>query len=85
MGIGVVFSAIAVFIYQGLIVLASGFLGTVLIESQITNIGAIGSVLIMALGLNLLEVTKIKVANFLPAVFIPMIYYICQSLLGFAA
>ena len=31
------------------------------------------------------EVTKIKVANFLPAVFIPMIYYICQSLLGFAA
>lgn len=82
MGIGVAFSAAAVFLYQGLITLASGFLGSVLVTDQITNIGAIGSVLIMALGLNMLEITKIKVANFLPAVFIPMGYYIVQSLLG---
>ena len=81
MGIGVVVSAVAVFIYQGVITLASGFLGSVLVDGQITNIGAIGSVLIIALGLNMLEITKIKVANFLPAIFIPMIYYIAQSLL----
>lgn len=80
MGIGVIFSAVAVFIYQGVITIASGFLGNLLIESQITNIGAIGSVLIIALGLNMLEITKIKVANFLPAIFIPMLYYIVQSL-----
>lgn len=85
MGIGVAFSAVAVFLYQGVITLASGFLGSSLVESQITNIGAIGSVLIMALGLNMLEITHIKVANFLPAVFIPMVYYIAQSLLGFAS
>ena len=85
MGIGVAFSAVAVFLYQGVITLASGFLGSSLVESQITNIGAIGSVLIMALGLNMLEITHIKVANFLPAVFIPMGYYIAQSLLGFAS
>lgn len=85
MGIGVAFSAAAVLIYQGVITLASGFLGSVLVESQITNIGAIGSVLIMVLGLNMLEITKIKVANFLPAIFIPMIYYIGQSLLGYAS
>lgn len=84
MGIGVIFSAVAVFVYQGVITLASGFLGNLLIESQITNIGAIGSVLIIALGTNMLEITKIKVANFLPAIFIPMIYYIGQSLLGLA-
>lgn len=84
MGIGVIFSAVAVLLYQGIITLASGFLGTLLIETQITNIGAIGSVLIIALGLNMLEITKIKVANFLPAIFIPMIYYIVQSLLGVA-
>ncbi|MBE6025037.1 MAG: DUF554 domain-containing protein [Cellulosilyticum sp.] len=82
MGIGVIFSAIAVFLYQGMITLASGFLGNLLVEVQITNIGAIGSVLIIALGLNMLEITKIKVANFLPALFIPMIYYIVLSLVG---
>ena len=79
MGIGVVFSALAVFLYQGVITMASGFLGSVLVEAQITNIGAIGSVLIIALGLNMLEITRIKVANFLPAIFIPMIYYVVQS------
>ena len=84
MGIGVIFSAVAVFIYQGIITLASGFLGSVLIEAQIINIGAIGSVLIIALGLNMLEITRIKVANFLPAIFIPMVYYVVQSLLGMA-
>lgn len=82
MGIGVAVSAIAVFLYQGAITLASGFLGSILVERQIINIGAIGSVLIIALGLNMLEITKIKVANFLPAIFIPMIYYIGQSFLG---
>ncbi len=80
MGIGVALSAVAVFVYQGIIALSAGFLGTVLMEEQITNIGAIGSVLIIALGLNMLQITKIKVANFLPAVFLPMIYYIVLSL-----
>lgn len=81
MGIGVIFSAAAVFIYQGAITLASGFLGQVLSEAQIVNVGAIGSVLIIVLGLNMLEITKIKVANFLPAVFVPMIYYIFLGIL----
>lgn len=81
MGIGVVFSAAAVFLYQGAITLGSGFLGSVLAEVQIANIGAIGSVLIIALGLNLLEITKIKVANLLPAILVPMVYYIIQGIL----
>lgn len=80
MGIGVAFSAVAVFLYQGAITIAAGFLGNVLTQAQIVNIGAIGSVVIMALGLNLLNITKIKVANFLPALFIPMLYYIIQGL-----
>ena len=81
MGIGVIFSAAAVFIYQGAITLASGFLGQVLLEPQIVNVGAIGSVLIIVLGLNMLEITKIKVANFLPAVFVPMVYYIVLGII----
>lgn len=81
MGIGVIFSAAAIFIYQGTITLAAVFLGSVLAESQITDIGAIGSVLIIALGLNMLKITEIKVANLLPAVFIPMLYYIVSGLI----
>lgn len=81
MGIGVIFSAAAVFIYQGAITLGSGFLGSVLQDAQIANVTGIGSILIMVLGLNMLGVTKIKVANFLPAIFIPMIYYIVSSLI----
>lgn len=81
MGIGVMLSAGAVFLYQGIMTLAAGLLGNLLEATQITNIGAIGSVLIIGLGLNLLEITKLKVANFLPALFIPMIYYIGQSLI----
>lgn len=79
MGIGVIFSAVAVFLYQGAITLAAGFLGSVLLEGQIANITGIGSILIMGLGFNLLGLAKIKVANFLPAIFIPIIYYIVIS------
>ena len=79
MGIGVIFSAGAVFLYQGVIALGASFLGTVLDTTQIANIGGIGSVLIIGLGLNLLGITKIKVGNLLPAVFVPMIYYIIRS------
>ncbi len=80
MGIGVIFSGAAVFLYQGAITIASGFLGNILQDGQIANITGIGSILIMGLGFNLLGITKIKVANFLPAIFIPMIYYIVLSL-----
>ena len=80
MGIGVIFSGAAVFLYQGAITIASGFLGNILKDGQIANIAGIGSILIMGLGFNLLGITKIKVANFLPAIFIPMIYYIVLSL-----
>lgn len=81
MGIGVIFSGVAVFLYQGSITLAASFLGNILQDTEIANITGIGSILIMGLGLNLLGITKIKVANFLPAVFIPMIYYIVMNLL----
>ncbi|MGL5316004.1 MAG: DUF554 domain-containing protein, partial [Peptostreptococcaceae bacterium] len=72
LGIGVMFSAGAVFVYQGLITLGSGLLAGVLSTSVITAMTAIGSLLIFGLGLNMLGVTKIKVANLLPAVFIPI-------------
>lgn len=73
MGIGVIFSAISVFIYQGTITIGASFLSGLLSESVVNSMTAVGSLVIMALGLNMLKVCNIKVANLLPAMFIPII------------
>lgn len=73
LGIGVMLSAIAVFIYQGSITLASGFLSNLLSDVAISNMTSVGSLLIIGLGLNILGVTKIKVSNLLPAIIIVVI------------
>jgi uncharacterized membrane protein YqgA involved in biofilm formation len=74
LGIGVMLSVLSVFIYQGTITMAAGFLSGILSTTVITNMSVVGSLLIIGLGLNMLEVTKIKVANLLPAIFIPIIF-----------
>lgn len=78
-GIGVVFTGLSVFIYQGLIALSASLIKGILVESVITNITAVGSLLILGLGFNMLNLTKIKVANLLPAVLVPFVY---QLILG---
>jgi len=75
MGIGVVFSSISVFIYQGTITILAQFLTSVLSDIVIKEMTAVGGVLIMVISLNFLEIKRIKVGNMLPAVFIPIIYY----------
>ncbi len=75
LGIGVAFSAIPVFIYQGAITLAAGFVKPLLTETVISQTSLAGSILIMAIGFNLLEFKRIKVGNLLPAIFIPCIWY----------
>ena len=73
LGIGTALSAICVFLYQGAIELAAGALRPILTEYTIAQMSAAGSLIIFALGLNMIGVTKIKVANLLPAIFIPML------------
>lgn len=74
-GIGVMLSAVFVLVYQGLITLCAGFLEPVLTEVIIAEMTAVGSLMIMGLGLNMLKITKLKVMNFVPAVFIPIAIY----------
>ncbi len=74
LGIGVVFSAIAVFLYQGAITICASLLSGVLSETVIISMTAVGSLLILGLGFNMLGVAKIKVANLLPAIFLPIIF-----------
>jgi len=72
LGIGVMFSAIAILVYQGSIVLLSSWIAPFLTDATIGEMSAVGSLLILALGLNILGITKIKVMNLVPAVFIPI-------------
>jgi len=74
LGIGVILSSIAVLIYQGSITLLAGGLSSILTDTVILNMSAVGSLLIVGLGLNMLGASKIKVANLLPAIFIPIIF-----------
>lgn len=81
MGIGVLFSAIAVLIYQGSLTLLAEFLEPMLTPEVISQMSLVGNVLILGIGINLLEIRKIKVANMLPAVFLPIVYYLIRSLI----
>lgn len=72
LGGGVILSVIPLFIYQGAIALLAQFIAPYLSEAVIAEMTCVGSLLIVALALNLLNITKIKVANLLPAVFLPI-------------
>lgn len=72
MGIGVLFSALFVLVYQGAITLIAYFAGPFLSGDVITCMTSVGSLLIIALGLNILGATKLKVMNYLPAMFLPI-------------
>ena len=73
LGIGVMLSSITILVYQGGITLLAGCLSTILTDAVITSMSAIGSLLILGLGLNVAGATEIKVANLLPAIFLPVI------------
>ena len=75
MGFGVLFSAIPVFLYQGSIEFFAGHLQGVLTPSLITQISAIGGVMILGIGANMTLNAKIRVANFLPGFLFAAGYY----------
>jgi uncharacterized membrane protein YqgA involved in biofilm formation len=80
LGIGVMFSAVPVLIYQGGITLMAGVLKPLLIPAVVSQMSGIGGLLILALGLNMLREKKIKVGNMLPAIFLPLVYYLIRLL-----
>ena len=73
LGLGVSFSAVAVLIYQGLIALLASFLAPLLGDAVIAEMTCVGSLLIVALSLNMLGLTKIKVMNLVPAILLPIV------------
>lgn len=76
-GIGVTFSALAVFLYQGAITMLAIFIEPFITSDMIREINIVGGILICALGLNMLfKKLNIKVANILPSVLVPVIYFL---------
>ncbi|KJS86961.1 MAG: membrane protein [Peptococcaceae bacterium BICA1-8] len=70
LGLGVIFSSIPVFIYQGSITLLASGLKDILIEPVVNYMTATGGMLIVGIGINILGIKKINVANLLPAIFV---------------
>jgi len=83
MGIGVMFSAIPVVIYQGSIAIAATFILQWLPEEWmdliISEITAVGGIMIIGIGLNLLGIPKIRIANLLPAIILTVIMVLVYS------
>lgn len=81
LGIGVLFSALSVAVYQGLITLLAIFIAPYLTDAMISSLSMVGSTLILGVGINLLWDNKIKVANMLPAIFVPIAYELILMLI----
>lgn len=79
LGYGVYFSAIVVLLLQGSISLLAGFVAPYLSTDVVTAMTCTGSLIILALGLNMLKVTKIKVMDMVPAIFLPILFIPLKS------
>ena len=84
LGAGVMLSALPILVYQGGIAVLAALLGNFLPEEAVLEVAAVGSVLIIGLGLNMLESfrERIRVGNLLPAVLIPALYITLRALFG---
>lgn len=74
LGGGVLLSAIPVLVYQGAITLLASAITPLLITEVVNEMTCVGSLLIVAISFNMLNITKIKVMNFVPGIFLPIIW-----------
>jgi len=76
MGFGVPFAALFVLVFQGALTLLAGVLAPFLSVAVVTEMSAVGGVILFGMGINMLELSprRIKVANMLPAIFLPIAY-----------
>ena len=76
MGLGVPFAALFVLVFQGALTLLAGVLAPYLSPAVVTEMSAVGGTILVGMGVNMLELSpkRIKVANMLPAIFLPIAY-----------
>ncbi|HBK85252.1 MAG TPA: DUF554 domain-containing protein, partial [Firmicutes bacterium] len=73
LGAGVALSAISVLVYQGAITLGAKWVAKCLSAAMLSEMNAVGGILVVAIGLGLLEIKKIRVGNLLPAILVAAI------------
>lgn len=74
LGFGVICSALSVMIYQGTLTIAASALHPLMSETAIIEMSAAGGIMLMAIGINLLGLMKIRVMNMLPAMAATLIF-----------
>ena len=72
LGPGVMLSALAVFLYQGMIAVLAQYVAPFLTQLVIAEMAAVGGLLILGIGLNMMNLCKVRVGNLLPAMFMPI-------------
>ena len=82
MGLGTAFSALVILVYQGALTLLSMWLQPYVSEEMIAELTGCGGCMIIMIGLNLIGLTKIKTANFLPALILTVIFVLVKSFLN---
>ncbi len=80
-GVGAVFSAVPIFVYQGSITLLASFLGSFVSEAVINDLSFVGSVLIFCVGVNIAFGKKFRVGNMLPSLIVPVVYRVISGLM----
>lgn len=79
-GVGAVFSAAAIFVYQGALTLLGMAVGNIMPDELIAQLSYVGSSLIFCIGINLCFGKKIKTGNYLPALLVPVAYTLLGGL-----
>lgn len=77
LGFGVIFSSVPVFLYQGILTIAASWLQPFMSEAAIIEMSATGGLMLMAIGINLLGLMKIRVMNMLPGLVVAVIVVRC--------
>ena len=73
LGIGVLFASIPLLLYQGSLIVFAQLLAPILSDAVILEMTTVGSVLLIGMGLNILDITDFKMMNFIPAIFLPIL------------
>jgi len=80
LGIGVAFSALSVFVYQGVLTVAASWLKPLVSAELLRELTGVGGALVIMIGINLLGLAKLKTANFLPALLLIVLFEAGESL-----
>ncbi len=81
LGFGVMFSAVPVLLYQGAMTLAAGWVAPLISDDLLAAFCMVGYAVVACIGINFLELTKIKTANLLPSLLVPVVYYAIRCLI----